>query len=370
VAGLTPAVMRVLVFNAGSSTLKASLVTPGSDDAVSVSEEWPPGDDLATAPAIVRRVLDQLPPPRDAVGYRIVHGGMRYRAAAPIDDELLESVSRLDALAPLHNRRAAAVARAGRSLIPDVPHVACFDTAFHAGLPDTASLYALPSEWVERWQIRRFGFHGLSVAWSTRRAAEVLGRPVEELGLIVAHLGSGCSVTAVESARSVATSMGFTPFEGPMMGTRSGSVDPGILIFLLRQGVSTENLAEGLFHRSGLLAVAGTADVRELERLADDGDEAANLAVGMFTHQVAAAIGAAGTALRSIDAIIFTGGVGEHSSTIRSGIVARLGALSAPGTAKDGTTTDGRPAILTISAREDLIIADEVSALLGRLTTR
>jgi acetate kinase len=160
--------------------------------------------------------------------------------------------------------------------------------------------------------------------------------------------------------------MGFTPFEGPMMGTRSGSVDPGILIFLLRQGLSVEELAEGLFHRSGLLGVSGTADVRELERRAGGDDDAARLAIGMFAHQVAAAIGAAATALRSIDAIVFTGGIGEHSAFIRSAIVERLSVLSTT----DGVTPGSGPAILTIEAREDLVIADEVSALLGRPAAR
>jgi acetate kinase len=192
---------------------------------------------------------------------------------------------------------------------------------------------------------------------------------VKDLGLIVAHLGSGCSVTAVDAGRSVATSMGFTPFEGPMMGTRSGTVDPGVLVFLLREGLSVEELAHGLFHRSGLLAMGGSSDMQELERRAGRGDEAATLAIGMFAHQVASAIGAASTALRAVDAVVFTGGIGEHSTAVREGIVARLAALSGPDrdapTAGADSTPESHPAILTIESREDLVIADKVSRLVG-----
>jgi acetate kinase len=361
--------MRVLVLNPGSSTLKGSLVTVGSREAKSVLVEWPPGDDAATAPEVVRSLLDRIPSGADAVGYRVVHGGTAYRSPTRVDAELLSTVENLDELAPLHNRRAAAVMRAGAAALPDLPHVACFDTAFHAHLPEEAWRYPLPPEWVEHWGIRRFGFHGLSVAWSTRRAGELLGRPSTELRLVVAHLGSGCSVTAVDRGRSVDTSMGFTPFEGLMMGTRSGSVDPGILLHLLRNGVQTEELADGIAHRSGLLGVAGAAGAREIEQRAQRGDERARLALDMFARRAAAAIGSAATAFPGIDALVFTGGIGENSPAIRGDIVRRLAVLGLPDDLArdplDAVAAEGPPAVLVVAAREDLVIGAEVAASLG-----
>jgi acetate kinase len=357
--------MRVLVLNPGSSTLKAALL----DDAQAVADalvEWPAGEEDASG--VVEAMLERLPPGADAVGYRVVHGGTALRAPTRVDDVLLERVEALDALAPLHNRRAAAVMRAGLAALPDLPHVACFDTAFHATLPEDAWRYALPVPWVERWDIRRFGFHGLSVAWSVGRAAELLSRPASELRLVVAHLGSGCSVTAVDGGRSAWTSMGYTPFEGPMMGTRSGSVDPGILIRLIDAGVSGDDLADGLAHRSGLLAIAGTSDAREIALRAERGDAAARLALTMFGRQVAASIASAATALPAMDALVFTGGIGEHSAAFRGAILARLGILGLPASGSagddDAVLASGAPAILVVEAREDVVIAGEVQVLL------
>jgi acetate kinase len=355
--------MRVLVLNPGSSTLKASLVDGGSRIA-DAQVDWPAGEENAAG--VVAGLLGQLPPGADSVGYRVVHGGPDYRAPARVDERLLARVEELDELAPLHNRRAAAVMRAGLAALPGRPHVACFDTAFHATLPEAAWRYALPAPWVERWGIRRFGFHGLSVAWSTRRAAELLQRPAAELQLVVAHLGSGCSVTAVDGGRSAWTSMGYTPYEGPMMGTRSGSVDPGILLRLAEAGVPPDELADGLAHRSGLLAIAGTSDAREIERRARQGDAGARLALAMFGRQVAATIAAAATALPSLDALVLTGGIGEHSAAFRAEILGRLPTLRLPASAAetDGDTVlaAGPPALLVVEAREDLVIASEVEA--------
>jgi acetate kinase len=358
--------MRILVVNPGSSTLKGSVVTVGSREASSVTADWPPGDDASTAPVIVRGLLRQLPPSADAVGYRVVHGGSAYRAASLVDDVLLAAVDELDALAPLHNRRAAAVMRAALQILPDVPHVACFDSAFHADLPEEAWRYPLPRDWVERWGIRRFGFHGLSVAWSVRRAAELLGQPPSNLRLVVAHLGAGCSVTAVDGGRSVDTSMGFTPYEGLMMGTRSGSIDPGILLHVLRGSVEATELADSLAHRSGLAAIAGVADAREIDRRAHGGDEPARLALNMFARRAAGAIASAATALPALDGIVFTGGIGEHSASVRSDVVLRLRALMPSAqrlhaVAGDGIAAEGPPAVLVVAAREDLVIADEVA---------
>jgi acetate kinase len=362
--------MRVLVLNSGSSTLKGSLVTVGFRQATDAMVEWPSGDDDAsTASRVVRMLLARLSPQADAVGYRVVHGGTWHRAPARVDDAMLARIEQLDALAPLHNRRAAAVMRAATTALPEVPHIACFDTAFHRDLPEEAWRYPLPAEWVEHWGIRRFGFHGLSVSWSTRRAGELLERSPSELRLVVAHLGSGCSVTAVDGRRSVDTSMGFTPYEGLMMGTRSGSVDPGILLHLMRSGVPTEDLADGLAHRSGLAAVGDSADVRELERRAAHDDARARLALDMFARRAAGAIASASTALRSIDGLVFTGGIGEHSAAIRADVVRRLSAVGfgdplRPESA-DGIVATGPPAVLVVAAREDLVIADEVAHEIG-----
>lgn len=360
--------MRVLVLNPGSSTLKAALVGAGSADAAELTVEWPAGEESASA--VVRSALDELPrEPVDAIGYRVVHGGSRYRRSTRVDEALLLEVERLDALAPLHNRRAAAVMRAGMDALPDLPHVACFDTAFHASLPEEAWRYPLPSEWVERWGIRRYGFHGLSVAWATRRTGELLDRSPQDLGLVVAHLGSGCSVTAVQGGRSVDTSMGFTPYEGLMMGTRSGSIDPGILLHLAHDGVSTDELADGLAHRSGLIGVTdATSSAREIERRASEGDATARLALDMFARRAASGIAAVATALRSLDALVFTGGIGEHSAAIRAEIVRRLDVLGLRQTlgdaGGDAVVAAGPPAVLVVEAREDRVIADEVAALL------
>ncbi len=360
--------MRVLALNPGSSTLKAALLVAGSDEAIGEETlDWPA--EAEGADEVVGIACKALPAQTaDAVGYRVVHGGSRYREPALVDGVLLEAVEALDALAPLHNRRAAAVMRAAMALLPGLPHVACFDTAFHADLPEEAWRYPLPTEWVQRWAIRRYGFHGLSVTWSLRRAADLLGRRGEDIGLVVAHLGSGCSVTAVEGGRSIDTSMGFTPYEGLMMGTRSGSVDPGILLRLGEDGVAVEELADGLAHRSGLFAIAGTADVRHIERRADEGDPQARLALAIFARRAAASVAGAAMALARFDAVVFTGGIGEHSPGIRDAIVRRLGILGVPqGLAEtdgDAVIAAGPPAVIVVRAHEERVIAAEVASLL------
>jgi acetate kinase len=361
--------MRVLVLNPGSSTLKAAVLVAESGEVVAdATIEWPAGVEAAR---MVASALERLPSETaDAVGYRVVHGGSRYTIPSLVDPALIEAVEELDALAPLHNRRAASVMRAAKSLLPDLQHVACFDTAFHADLPEEARRYPLPAEWVERWGIRRYGFHGLSVTWAGRRASELLERPPGDMALVVAHLGSGCSVTAVDGGRSVDTSMGFTPYEGLMMATRAGSVDPGILLRLATDGVSVEELADGIGHRAGFAAIAGTSDVREIERRAAAGETVARLAIDMFVRRAAAAIAAAATSLPRIDALVFTGGIGEHSHLIRAGIVGRLGRLGVSDYLRDADADavliHGPISVLVVQAREDRVIADEVAALLHR----
>jgi len=362
--------MRVLVLNAGSSSLKTSVVGEPGDVTVMRDELQRPADTgwsgaLADALGDAGRI--------DAIGHRVVHGGARHTGAMLISDSVVGDLEELRDLAPLHNGPALEVIAAAREAFPELPQVACFDTAFHATLPAEGYVYPLPYAWYADWGVRRFGFHGLSVAWSVERAADLLDRPVEELRLVVAHLGSGCSVTAVDGGRSVDTSMGMTPLEGLMMGTRSGSVDPGILMELLDDGrQSLPELRRVLQRESGLLGVSGvSADLREVQRAADDGDRRAELAIALFARRAAAGIAAVASALPALDALVFTAGIGEHAAEVREAICARLAVLGLPSELgdADGDAVLG-PAgasvqVLRVEAREDLVIAREVQRLLG-----
>jgi acetate kinase len=369
--------MRVLVLNVGSSSLKGSIVD-SVDFAAIAKAEVSLGADATKQKAIertVRSLLSKLDPAGiEAVGHRVVHGGTRFRSAVLIDDRVLKGIEALAEFAPLHNRVAAAAIRAARSALPKIPQVAAFDTAFHATLSEEQFLYPVPSRWHREYGIRRFGFHGLSVEWSTRHAAELLGRPAAELGLVVAHLGSGCSVTAVLHGRSVATSMGLTPMEGLMMGTRSGSIDPGILLYMLRtRRAGWRELEATLDHESGLVGVFGrAAGMREIEKAAGEGSTRARLAIDMFVSRAAAGIAAVATALPRLDGLVFTGGIGEHSSSVRSAIVGRLAPLGIGAVAAMDVRNDAmisRPgssvAILRVEAREDAMIARQVAGLLA-----
>ena len=379
--------MRVLVLNAGSSSLKASIV---EDGATVARAEHSFGADATTSPgqpAAVRDVLASLggagvgAQTIEAVGHRVVHGGATFSQPTLLDERTMAAFDALDELAPLHNAVAVATIRAAQAALPGVPHIACFDTAFHATLPEAAARYPLPESWNADWGIRRFGFHGLSVAWAVEKAGELLGRPSRELALLVAHLGSGCSVTAVAEGSSVQTSMGFTPLEGLMMGTRAGSIDPGILLYLLRsRRIGLDDLHGALEHSSGLMGVSGLgSDVRALEAAASAGDHRAGLALEMFIARAAAGIASAAVSLDRLDALIFTGGIGEHAGRIRAAIVDRLSIIGFPRIEPEETGVDRvlaegdlaaradrlRPAVLRIEAREDLVIAHSVFALLA-----
>ncbi|MEO5941361.1 MAG: acetate/propionate family kinase [Candidatus Limnocylindrales bacterium] len=377
--------MRVLVLNPGSSSLKAAVLEPPDRTPLAAIELdlGPDASRSAVVAAAVAAALDALlagagPGTIDAVGYRVVHGGTRFVGPALIDDEVVAAIDALGALAPLHNPLAAAAIRAARVALPHAIHVAAFDTAFHAALPEDAVRYAVPSHWAEAWGVRRYGFHGLSVAWSTRRVAELLERPVTDLRLVVAQLGSGCSVTAVAGGRSVETSMGMTPLEGLVMGTRAGSLDPGIIIALLRDGRrSVEELAEDLDHRSGLVGLSGrTSDVRELLAAEATGDQMARLALAVFVRRAAAGIAAAATALDRLDAIVFTGGIGAHAGPVRRRILDRLAVVGVErdpaggfGSGVDHEIADAAdeptsgPAIVRIAAREDVVIAEQAASI-------
>jgi acetate kinase len=379
--------VRVLILNAGSSSLKASVIEGGDTrlrSSVGCGDDATRAADRQTAVREVLATLERARVPAasiDAVGHRVVHGGGVFSAPLILDEAALAALEALGELAPLHNAVAVETIRAARDALPDVPHVACFDTAFHVTLGEPVARYAVPESWHADWGIRRFGFHGLSVSWSVQRTGELLGRAPSELDIVVAHLGSGCSVTAVSGGSSVATSMGFTPLEGLMMGTRAGSIDPGILIHLLRTGqVEVEALADTLEHRSGLLGVSGrSADLRDVEVAADAGDGRARLALEMFIDRAATGIGGVSVALPRLDALVFTGGIGEHAGRVRAAIVERLAVLGcrpipAEESGEDGvlaadpgvdTTDVAHPATLRIEAREDLVIARAVTTLVA-----
>jgi acetate kinase len=358
--------VRILVLNAGSSNLKASLIEPPNRaPAFERTISWI-DDGRDGASATVREVLKRTGKPIDAIGHRVVHGGERFTGPTWLDDATIDGIESMTDLAPLHNPLALATIRSARQFLPAVPQVAAFDTAFHATLPESARRYPVPDDWA-RAGIRRYGFHGLSVAWSVQRASEMLDRPVEELRLVVAHLGGGCSVTAVDGGRSVDTSMGMTPLEGLMMGTRAGSIDPGIVFHRLREGQPAEAIESDLDRRSGLLGVAGSADMGQLLEREVGGDERARLAVEMFVRRAAAAIAASATNLATIDALVFTGGIGEHATSVRARICERIHLVRLDGPEREvdgdgwlGTTSS--PSVLRVTAREDLVIAAQVVA--------
>jgi acetate kinase len=338
--------MRVLVANAGSSSLKLSLLDAQDDELWANELDAPRAvvDESAVAAA-----LAELPAAPDAAGHRIVHGADRFREAVVVDHPVEEELRELTVLAPLHQPKSLAALDAVRRALPDVPAVACFDTAFHATLPPAASTYALPREWRERYGVRRYGFHGLSHAHAARRAGEARR-------VVTCHLGAGASLCAVLDGRSVDTTMGFTPLEGLVMATRSGSVDPGLLLWLQQhEGISVDSMAEALEHDSGLLGLAGSADMREL---LDRDDDDARLAVDVYVHRLRAGIGAMAASLGGLDALVFTGGVGENSERVRE--------LACEGLKHLGVgAPDERVRVLAVHAREDLEIARQVRELLG-----
>ena len=321
--------VRILTVNTGSSSVKLRLLGP--DDALLAEHEHeaPSVDiDPVALGAAIERLGDA-----DAVAHRVVHGGRR-RTAARIDAALTAELRALAALAPLHQPKALAAAAAAARARPDLPAVACFDTAFHADLPAPAATYAVPAEWRERFALRRYGFHGLSHAYASRRGAELLGLGAGAR-IVSCHLGAGASLAAVRDGCSLDTTMGFTPLEGLVMATRSGSVDPGLVLWLVRQGLAGRGHPhDALEHQSGLKALAGTADMREV---LGRGDDAARLAVAIYQHRLAAAVAAMAASLGGLDGLVFTGGVGEHAPAIRAGAAERLAFLGVTVERRDAT---------------------------------
>lgn len=362
----------ILTVNAGSSSLRLDLVQGGCVlDGAHAERAVEPGSAREELSAFLGGHFD-----RDirAVAHRLVHGGDVVRAPSVADDETVRALRAITSLAPLHLPPALALLEAAREQLPAVPHVLCPDTAFHAGLPDAAAVYALPREWRDRYGLRRYGFHGLSYAWAADRVAELLGRPLTDLELVIAHLSGGSSVCAVSGGRSLDTSMGFTPLDGVPMSRRSGSVDPGMLMWLLSQGhLSVDELSDGLERRSGLLGLSGgrSGDTRELVEAERAGDAEAALALEVFCHRVSREIAATATSLSRIDALVFTGEIGWDQPEVREAVCRRLGLLGVEppegGNRHDDGPVSGYGAavpVLVVQGREELQLARECLGIL------
>jgi acetate kinase len=391
----------ILVLNSGSSSVKLAILDPvtgdrtvtalaeriGADATVRIrrgAEEQSGAGEQTSSPAdgshrgVIRDLLGALEGELSevaAVGHRVVHGGQRFTCSVLVDDDVVAGLRELTALAPLHLPGNLAGMEAVRAELPDRPQVAVFDTAFHSSMPPRAYRYAVPPGWYENHAVRRYGFHGTSHRYVSGRAAELLGQPLESLRMVTVHLGNGCSATAIRNGSSVDTTMGLTPLEGLVMGTRSGDVDPGVVGYIAdRLGLDVTGVLDELNTRSGLLGLSQLSnDMRTLEDAARDGSATAALAIEVFCYRAAKAIGALAVTLGRLDAVVFTGGIGEHSATVRSAILARLGVLgiaeSAGANAGHGRQTRGvisaarSVPVLVVPTDEELVIARDTQEL-------
>lgn len=372
--------MTVFVVNSGSSSIKWELLDVESEVSVRggiVERIGEAGGDAVDHEAAMRSILGMLGDEHPVViGHRVVHGGDLFSAATVVTPEVEEAIDRLSALAPLHNPANLAGIRAAQLAFPGVPNVAVFDTAFHQSLAPDAYTYAIDAALAAEHSVRRYGFHGTSYQYVSRRTAEVLGRPLESLRLIVFHLGNGASACAIAGGLSVDTSMGMTPLEGLVMGTRSGDLDPGALFHLARSGgLSVADLDTLLNRRSGILGLSGRSDMRDLIAAMTDGDAAARLAFDVYVHRLRHYLGAYLATLGRVDAIVFTAGVGENSGEVRAAALARLHGLgirleSARNAARSSearviSTDDSPIAVLVVPTNEELEIARQSLAALA-----
>ena len=399
--------MNVLVINAGSSSLKYQLLNPASGELLAKGlcerigidgrftyKPQLPGKEaikeasvsMPTHSEAIQTVLNALVDEKngvigsmkeiDAVGHRVVHGGEKFAKSVVITDEVMQAIEECNPLAPLHNPANIIGIKACQELMPGVPMVAVFDTAFHQTMPPVAYTYALPYEYYEKDKVRRYGFHGTSHKYVSQRAADMLGKPIEQLKLISCHLGNGSSVTAIDGGKSVDTSMGFTPLAGLPMGTRSGDIDAGILEYLMNKyGMDITEMLTILNKKSGVMGVSGvSSDFRDLEEAFEEGNERAGLAVDMFNYGVKKLIGAYAAAMGGVDAIIFTAGVGENSASQRMAIASGLefmgvkmdeDANKVRGEERVISAPDSKVTVLLIPTNEELMIAMDTAALVG-----
>lgn len=379
--------MRVFVVNSGSSSIKYQLIDVATGQRVlaglleRIGQRGSDGQPAGDAPdhdAGMRLVLERLGTEAGtiaAVGHRVVHGGDVFTAPVVIDEQVEAGIRAVSPLAPLHNPANLAGIIAARRALPDVPHVAVFDTAFHQTMPEAAATYAIDRVIAAQHGVRRYGFHGTSHQFVAGRAATLLGRPLESLKLIVLHLGNGASATAVDGGRSIDTSMGLTPLAGLVMGTRSGDLDPGALLHLLRSGLSIDELDRMLNSRSGLLGLAGSSDMRDVRAAAESGDADAERALTVWAHRIRHYVGAYLAQLGGLDALVFTAGVGENAPALRARALAGLEHLGlALDAARNESPSRGarvispegsRVAVLVVPTDEELAIAQAAAALVG-----
>ncbi|MEU8315467.1 acetate kinase [Micromonospora sp. NPDC048169] len=367
---------RILVLNSGSSSVKYRLYD-GDDvlDKGTVERIGEPGGGPADHESAVREIIGRLDLTGLAgVGHRVVHGGRKFSAPVRVDDAVVDAIEDLVPLAPLHNPANLAGIRVALEALPDTPQVAVFDTAFHHTLPEAAATYAIDKDTAERYGVRRYGFHGTSHAYVSRRVADLLDRPYDEINTITLHLGNGASACAVQGGRSVATSMGMSPLEGLVMGTRSGDLDPTVIFHLRREGgMVVDDIDDLLNHRSGLLGLTGVNDMREVLARRDAGDPDATLAFDVYCRRITGYVGAYYALLGRVDAIAFTAGVGEHAAPVRA---ASLAGLERLGVTVDPARNDGQGdrvvspdgaevAVLVVGTDEEREIARETREVLG-----
>ena len=391
---------RVLALNCGSSSVKLALLDPrtGERSLTALAERVGSAgatvtvrrgefasisspDDSSHRGVVEHLVEDLRDAERDSlvgVGHRVVHGGPDFRESVVVDDLIVRRIAAVSELAPLQVPGNLAGIEAARSALGHLPSVAVFDTAFHATLPPIAYRYAVPASWYEQHGVRRYGFHGISHRYVSARAAELIGVPLSELRLVTLHLGNGCSGAAIKGGISVDTTMGLTPLEGLVMGTRSGDIDAGALGYVgPRLGLELSALVDELNRSSGLLGLSGLSnDMRTLTDAARDGSDAATLAIDVFCYRAAKAVGSLSVALGGLDAVVLTGGIGAHSADARAGILGHLGGLGleidAVANAEHGATTGGRisrsehPIALVVPTDEELVIARDTAALASR----
>lgn len=379
--------MRVFVVNSGSSSIKYQLIDVATEQVVlsgmlerigQHGSDGQPAGDAVDHDQGMRLVLERLGAEAGtiaAVGHRVVHGGDVFTEPVVIDERVEAGIRAVSALAPLHNPANLAGIVAARRALPDVPHVAVFDTAFHQTMPEAAATYAIDRAVAAQHGVRRYGFHGTSHQFVAGRAAALLGRPLGELKLIVLHLGNGASATAIDGGRSIDTSMGLTPLAGLVMGTRSGDIDPGALLHLLRAGLTVDELDALLNSRSGLLGLAGSADMRDVTAAADANDPDAELALDVWAHRIRHYVGAYLAQLGGLDAVVFTAGVGENAPALRARALAGLEHLGlaldaarneAPSREPRVISPEGsRVAVLVVPTNEELAIAQAAAALVG-----